>query len=237
MPAKSRPGETAQRATPGTNRGLSVAMRVPTGRGGGWLASAGPPRGAFPFVAPSWHPRCVRMARGTATPIGALPRWLGPCLEPTRPARSPPGSPEARVGQSVLGVQSASAPLRVLGPWPERAGVASWRAPQGRQMGPGAHGDRPLSPWASYAPLLARVALGSQLSTATPELEKTNPESAELCAAVAGDLVGGSGRPSIETWPPRRDLSPWSTGGGVPDTTISPFNNSKFQLSLRFQGV
>jgi hypothetical protein len=99
-------------------------------------------------------------------------------------------------------------------------------------MGPGAHGDRPLSPWASYAPLLARVALGSQLSTATeavtPELEKINPESAELlekinpesaelCAAVAGDLVGGSGRPSVETWPPHRDLTLWSTGGGVPD--------------------
>ena len=160
-------GETAQRATPRPNRGLSVAMRVPTGRGGGWLASAGPPRGAFPFVAPSWHPRCVRMARGTATPIGTLPRWLGPCPEPTRPARSPPGSPEARIGQSGQGVQSASAPLRVLGPWPERAGVASWRAPQGRQMGPGAHGDRPLSPWASYGPPLARVVQRLKLSAAT----------------------------------------------------------------------
>ena len=52
----------------------------------------------------------------------------------------------------------------------------------------------------------------------TPELEKINPESAELCAAVAGDLVCGSGRPSVETWPPRRDPALWSTGGGVQDT-------------------
>ena len=34
-------------------------------------------------------------------------------------------------------------------------------------MGPEAHGDRALSPWASYEPPLARVAQGLQLSTAT----------------------------------------------------------------------
>ena len=103
-------------------------------------------------------------------------------------------------------------------------------------MGPGTHSDRPKSPWASYGPPLARVAQGLQLPTATagvtqrtPELEKINPENsdelgkfnpenAEFCAAVAGELMGGSGRHSVETWPSRRDLTVWSAGGGVRDT-------------------
>ena len=144
------------RATPKPHLGLCVAMKVCNAGPGGWLTSAGPPKGAFPFVAPSWHPQRDRMARGVATPIGAVPRWLWPCLKPTRPARTPLGSPEVHIGHPI----SPSAPLRDLGSWPEWADGAPWRAPKGRHMGPEAHSDRALSPWASYEPPLARVVEG-----------------------------------------------------------------------------
>ena len=64
MRAKSRPSKTTQRASPNAHRALCGAVGVPTAGGGGWLASAGPPRGAFPLrrslLAPAKQPHGAR---------------------------------------------------------------------------------------------------------------------------------------------------------------------------------
>ena len=160
------------------------------GRTGGspWLcgslldaAGAGWPPLALPGVrSPSSLPPGTSAV--SAWRAGRL-RRLGPCRAGWGPALSPLDQRAAHPGhqrpESAYQYSACRARVRLC--------AFSAHGRNGRQMGPGARGDRPLSPWASYAPLSARVALGSQLSTATDgvtrrarELGKINPESAEL---------------------------------------------------------